>query len=87
MKLTPLILAFVLAGCPKPAPPLDPSDPDATCESACANVREMGCALGKNTPRGATCEAVCKNAAENAIAWSVGCLSGARSCDSAERCR
>ena len=87
MKLSLSVVLVVLAGCPKPQPPLDPSDPNATCATACQNVAEMRC-KGWTTPKGGTCEEVCGLAAEAAaVAWPVGCLSAARSCDDADRCR
>lgn len=83
------LAAFIigLSACPKPQPPLDPSDPNATCDTACTNVREMGCTDWVTTPKAGYCSDVCENAAKNAIAWPVGCISAAKSCDEANRCR
>ena len=86
MAMLALVPLVFVVGCPRPEPPLDPSDPKATCETACENVRDMSCS-GWSTPKGATCEDACENAAANAVAWPVGCLSAARSCDAADRCR
>lgn len=82
-------LALLVVGCPRPPePPLDPEDPNATCSTACANMREMGCAGWLQTPKGSYCEDVCENTAKaGGVAWPVSCLSSAKSCDAANRCR
>lgn len=87
LNLVPFVL---VVGCPPPTPPeppLDPNDPSATCDTACENMRAMGCTGWLSTPKGGYCVDVCKNAAANAIAWPVSCLSASKSCDEANRCR
>jgi len=98
-----LVTTMQVACAPAPPPvapvveiPVEPPGDDAdaaarrpSCGTACTNLRGLGCALGKPTPRGANCETVCNNVqVQNAGAgFPVACLSAARSCSIADACR
>lgn len=78
-----------LAGCPHPGPaPVPPPsllDGPASCSSACARARELGCAYARPTPEGRTCEDVCTAFLE-LEPFDLECRSRALSCAAAERC-
>jgi hypothetical protein len=92
-----LFATALLAACrpapPPPEPPVVIVVPDAasppTCDGACQHMRELGCELGKPTPRGATCEQVCVRVqVENGGAgFDFACLTRAGSCADADSCR
>lgn len=81
----------LLAGCP-PQPPTPPPQPeldagDGTCDSACAKLRELGCAEAKPTAEGNTCEQVCLNVqSSGVVSWNLGCRSKIASCAQIDSC-
>lgn len=72
---------------PPPTPPPVPTVEIASCESACARLRALGCPAGQDTPKGAPCERVCENIYASGIwSWDVDCISAATSCAGADAC-
>lgn len=80
---------------PPPPPPLDDAGVDveepppapeagpATCETACAHMRKLGCKLGEDTQEGRKCEQVCEKAQTGTLdllRWDLLCLTTATAC-------
>lgn len=82
-----LSIALALAGCTIVPPPAPPDVPGATCETWCAHAAELG-GCGLEADR---CLQDCRDAdkAERSIGrrQPLGCLTAARSCDEAMRCK
>lgn len=84
-----LSLAYCDARPPSPAPaPPDPPAPPAAlnCDTACAQLRLLGCAEAAPTDDGASCEMVCQNADASKSPLPVACISRAQTCAAAELC-
>lgn len=90
------------ANAPKDCPPFDAGAPlplDAgrdvnaplprTCAGACTRMRDLGCDLGKPTPKGGSCEQVCTNVQINnaGAGFNIVCIVEAKACNEAEACR
>lgn len=84
-----------IVGCTPPMPPeikVPPPAPlaPATCETACAHARELGCVVGTPTPAGATCEEVCRNVeriGHEEARWPVKCVHESTTCEQADSCQ
>ncbi len=83
-RILPLLLALTLTGCPDPVTPHTGDPP--TCAVACQHARDLGCAVGTPTPRGATCDTVCESAEAHGIDFR-GCVGWATRCSDTESCK
>jgi hypothetical protein len=76
-------LVLLCAGCEYPTP-VPPEEPAFTCDTACENLRTMGCSEAEDTPEGSTCEDVCENSFDvgiPAFEWDVEQLTTAEACE------
>jgi hypothetical protein len=74
-----LLVALALLGC-APLPPVPPTPGDASCGTACARARELGCRHGAPSPGGVTCEQTC-DALLEVQPVDLACLTSATSCE------
>jgi hypothetical protein len=85
-----LAMLAALFGCGHvpPMPPPAPMPPGgATCATACARGRALGCDWAKATPSGVECDAVCTIfEASGTLSYGVECVTNARTCEDAEPC-
>lgn len=81
-------LLLVACGPTPPKPPDPPPTPGgATCETACARLRQLNCAEARPTAEGATCEQVCQNVMDSGvITWHLDCRTLAASCKAIDAC-
>lgn len=84
MRAETLLLVLPLVLACEPPESKEPEEPTFTCETACANLRELACPEAEDTPEGSTCEDVCQNSFEVGIElyeWNVEQLTTATSCE------
>ena len=68
---------------PVPEPTPDPTT-GASCQTACANQRKLGCEISTPTTEGTTCEEVCEgsfNAGIKDLEWKVDELTSSEKCE------
>jgi hypothetical protein len=94
-KLSLLLAAALLLGCPPPPPCPNCPNPDfpdagparSACQRACEHFRELKCEEGEPTKDGATCETVCENMqTSNLISYDLDCAAKAPTCDYVDSC-
>lgn len=93
MRITLFVALLSLVACVEPAP-TDPTRPpappfsgdvDASCSSACTNLRRLGCPEGSGAISGETCERRCVVAME-LRAMPIDCWTAAEDVPSAKAC-
>lgn len=71
--------------CNRPAPLTIPQE--GTCESACTNLRKLGCPEGQPSKRGTSCEGICERMLKTKLSDPhVTCVTAATDYESVRAC-